>query len=650
MIITRLFSRVRFSDWLHVLWLGALGLGISAFYLTGQMLDTGYPDWVYHAFRAQSFQEHGLVSWDAIWNNGLSYWRGYQFVPAVLTATLASLANISITQAMLFITAAAFTIFHPLLYVCLRLVRHSPGVAAMVAVLSFAYSGFWVTIGFYSVMFATVLAPPLITLWYASVIRPQLRPVFAIAVGLSVYIHPLLAIGLGGLWVITHLLRRRAFSFRLAIQDLAIMYALSFFYWYHLLFADAAFVVPYQLQKDFLYTVAASLKFGFVYYLIVPVTVFAAVFTTYKLSRPAKYLFWYTALLYLLIILNLHTDVLDILNRYQIYRLGFFIGVALLFVFAELLPHIVNRLPQMARYAAFAIALGFGIAQSLIDSSVYGFTPLARVPDPVGTFLSNTPQLEGSVYINDSTVASYYHPNLRYSNGYNDHLLPQLTNARLRDLLSMMGPDYRVRPETIRHIEAYARVLGVQYFLLPQNSPYITPLTDTAGFRRVGSVTAERFNMVTLATPGAASYATVLTADQAATLAALQTPSKQLTSSEYYDRLDDIVVQMAAIKSAPAARPAAVTFLAPDRLSVAVPDGGTRFIKLDQSYSRHWTSGQATVTRTADNMMLLKVKDGVRQVYLRHTWGSTPIIQIGLATGVGLWLVFYRLIIRRKDR
>ena len=649
--MANILRRSLLLDLLNSAWIGLLGFGLSAYYLYGKMIDTGYPDWIYHAFRAQSISQHGLLSWDTIWDNGISYWRGYQLVPGLITALVVRLAHIGATQAMMILTVALFTVFHVVLYVALRYFGRSATISAIVAALSFAFTGYWVLVGFYSILYAVVSVPLLLMLWKAAMDGRPARLNFVIAIGLSIYVHPLLALSFGGLWAITLFLQRKTITPFQALSELVIMAMMSCFYWYGLLFIDAAYTAPYQLAKDFLYTVGAAVKFGFIYVPIAVLLLFAVTFVSQSYSAMTKYLFWYAALLFLLIEMNLNTGLVDWLNRYQIYRAGFFIGVALLVAFAEFLSVVTARLSPLVVRAMFALALGIGISQSLIDSSIYGYTPVDKVSEPVGAYLA-TPKnkLTGSIFINDSMPASYYHPNLHFSNGYNDQLLPQLANDRLRSLLSEVAPDYRVTPSSITLAQAYAKTLGVGSLFLPIHSPYIKPLLTQAGFTMAGEVSGQNFDLAVLIPPWKPTYGVVLPKNRADTLTGKIAYDPQDVNA-YLKRLDDVVQRVAAIKDAPDVVPVDIAFPAPDKLHFTVAAASQpRYIYVSQSYSRGWQSSGGSIAKTADNMMLITVPAGVTAVSLTHTWGQLPLIQLILWGLVALYLIVAYLWGRRRAR
>jgi hypothetical protein len=644
-------SRRLIVDGLNVAWLALAGIAAMSFYFAAGLINTNYPDWMYHAFRAQSIMQHGLLSWDNIWDNGISYWRGYQVLPALITAAIAKLSDVSAPRAMVLLTIGLFAAFHVLVYVCIRATKRAPLVSAIIATLSFAFTGFWVLVGFYSILYAVVLVPPLIVLWYYADTKPLLRVVFATCIGLCTYIHPLLAIGMGLLWLVNAVANKGKITKPQLLIELYVVLAVSFFYWFGLVFVDTAYVAPYQLAKDFLFTVSVASKYGYVYWLITPVVAFTAIFASWVLSTKSKYLFWISALLFIVIMVNRFTPIIDFLNRYQVYRLNFFIAIALLFPFAEVLTKFVGWAPRTVTYALLGLILGLSLTQTLIDGSVYGFSPANSVPDPVTAYLNTHHSAsDGSIYINNSMPSSYDHPSLRFSNGYNDQLLPQLMNDRMRSLLSQTSPNYEVSESQLATIAAYDKVLGIGYLFLPHNSPYVGPLTSNGSFKLSVRLTSNDYDLVVLVPTWQVRNAFTLSPSQKNLIQSSQLPGTYAASDSSYYQLDSAVSELAAIEYSPNTSAVPLVFPAPDKIALTLPSSGSNsLVFINQSYSKAWmTARDIKISKTPEGMMVLTAKQSVSTISLRHTWGPVPVIQ-GILFATVLVLIGFMLAKERSN-
>jgi hypothetical protein len=310
---------------------------------------------------------------------------------------------------------------------------------------------------------------------------------------------------------------------------------------------------------------------------------------------------------------------------------------------------LTSTLKQWTRGVLIAPWWGLAIGQSLSDTSTYAATPVATMPDAVSEFLRTTPRPEvsGSIFIAGSTASSYFNPTLRFTNGYNDQLLPQLVNDRLNQLLAESSPTRTILASGQERINDYVNILGIQYLFLPVNSPYIRPLTES-GFSLVSQLQTEHYNLVVLRVNETPHYASMVSSESAAILTR-RAISARAGDTGYDAQMDEVISRAASIKQSGlrkgAAAPA-VEFLKPDELRVTVESQGhPSVIYLNQSYSKLWTANAgATIKRTSEGFMLVTLPAGHTSVTLKHTWGHAPIMQAAASAGaVGIiaiaWLV-----------
>lgn len=618
----------KYIDILVIVFIGVITSFITAFYLKGEILVTGYPDWMYHAYRALSIQQHGFLSWDSIWNSGIDYWRGYQWVAAATTAALSTIAHVSITHAMLILTVACFAAMHITTYIAARTfgIRRSTSLGIIGLLLCMTH--YWVIVGFYSTMFAAVCVPLMLSLWKLSSTRPALRPLFALCVGLSFFIHPLLALSSFGLWLIGILVGKKT-TIKETVTELIIITLGSFFYWYSLVLISPASPDPYQLSSDFLYIVAGVFQFPIAFYVVGALLLVGAIFRPAGLSRYSQYLFWYTAVIFVLCLLNIHTDVASILNRFQIYRLGFFITPVILILFGEYIQYVWPKGHSKLFTSLALITFAAGCTQALIYTSVYGYVTKNTITDPVTLFFKSHPAPTGTVYINDATTASYNNPNLRFNNGYNNQLLPQHVNLRFSDLLSNTAPNYKVSSREVTNIQNYAKVLGIQYIFLPQTSPYVQPLLAEKNFKLVDTIKKDGYDEVVLAPNWKITNAAIVDCNNTSYLLNPTFP-KNLKSTSYATM--DAQIQNTA-EQLYGKNSTFLTLLYPskDSLSFKAPkSSGKLCIVLNQSYATNWTVTHASMQSTSYGMMFVTVKAGNGQtIQLKHTWGYTIYIELG---------------------
>ena len=67
-----------------------------------------YQDWIYNAFRIRDISQFGISSWDHIWGNGINHWRAFQYVVMLQFFLISKNKGLSITKAMLWLSAVIF--------------------------------------------------------------------------------------------------------------------------------------------------------------------------------------------------------------------------------------------------------------------------------------------------------------------------------------------------------------------------------------------------------------------------------------------------------------------------------------------------------------------------------------------------------------
>ncbi len=99
----------------------AIGWFLIGYYTHFEFLQTGYQDWIYQAFRVQSIERYGITSWEHVWTNGLNHWRAYQYIPSELVYVVVKVFHLSITKAMLWVSAISYIFIRIMLYGVMRI-------------------------------------------------------------------------------------------------------------------------------------------------------------------------------------------------------------------------------------------------------------------------------------------------------------------------------------------------------------------------------------------------------------------------------------------------------------------------------------------------------------------------------------------------
>ncbi|MBI4317933.1 MAG: hypothetical protein HY675_05540 [Chloroflexi bacterium] len=182
--------------------IGATGL-LARDLFAGDFLDTGYPDWTYHAYRIRSLREYGFLSWTNDWGGGFPLWQSYQFVPHVVTLALQGVMGWSTTKAMVFVSGVLFVAFRLAVYGGLRVSGFSILSALIGSMLTLSMADYYSALRDFSLHWGVTLFP-IIFFLIVGTRRARRRLFFAaLVVGLSAYVHPFLFV-VGSMALVCH--------------------------------------------------------------------------------------------------------------------------------------------------------------------------------------------------------------------------------------------------------------------------------------------------------------------------------------------------------------------------------------------------------------------------------------------------------------
>ena len=632
--------------------LGFLGsvsvpLALSAFLLRGSIWNTGYQDWISHAFRSESLQLHGLVSWDHIWNNGISYWSAYQFIPHLLTVGLGSLPHVGVVRAMMILGVAIFVGIRAGIYIGLRMLGCKPFTAFCLSICTLNYLGFWQETEDYSVTFGALLIPVLLTLWWKGFDSYRCRMLFAASIGLAVYVHPLSAVSLGGLWLLTLPWAIKSYGKWQPITEGFLIASMSFFYTYGLIASDIHYSAPYQMTHAFTQLIGGNtVRTGVATFALAALAWFSYFFRSRHVPVQSKLLLWYASALFLTIMLSYETNVLDSANKIQIVRATFFVVIAIPFVVFPIVEHLFGRWRSLVSLAAVSLALSLIVAGSFIDTMAHAPSTTVSLPDPVSQFMNKSGKKpQGRVYIVDSIVSSYNHPELRYVNGYNDQLLPQLTATRLTMLLTVPTPDYRIPDDRISRVDSYVRLLGVQYLFISINSPFVDALTErpSTPYVKVDAEPSLNGDVVVLEAPWDLSNAAMIDSSTALSLTSNGDANRVATSKGSWEALDRAVGKAdAAERFSDRNAVVRVEYPSPDRMIIKIPQASKLpSVYIAESFSKAWRveNGPVKINKTDEGMIEL-ITNGTTEIKLRHSWHNAGTVQAVLIISAGLFMLW----------
>ncbi len=634
-----------------------IGWFLIGYYSKYQFLDVNYQDWMSHAFRIESIQKHGMTSWDSVWDNGINYWRSYQYLPHLFALGVIHLTGLSVPQAMLVSIVIIFLFVRVSTYVFLRQLKVSPLIALFATVSSYAFEQQWVAIKDYTLFMAMGVLPIFVFLWILALKHRRYFYVLAAFSGLTWMVHPILGYSCTGLFFSLYLFSSPKPRLKTIFTSLGVF-----------LLSWSPFVIPYffygykytnpilsfaQFQRDTI--IPDYFGLSLVYMLLLVGSWLITFLVTAKIERWSKLLLLYITL-YMLVILAGQSGLLPpFINQLQPSRGIVVIGLMLPFVFAKSLESVLRKMESKFVFGFIAIVLALLITESIRIATENTALPIPSIADPVQEFFRDHAHT-GSIYIENVSQASYFsNDGFRYVTSYNEHLEPHPLAQRFHKLVRS---DLVYRGVTVQQamlVNAYGRLFGMEYLFLPDFSPLTQYLIDNPdqkadiSFTDAGKVVAQDSTYVVLHSNQPVHYAYLADADAVkknVSFTDLKQPTLQV---ETFQPWDDETIKESAFISSDQVTPVPVNFIGTDTIQLQLLSGVSldhKMILVQQSFDNNWVIKEFPNVKLKPTalrfMAFTPTPDMVdKTLTIKNSWPSWywPVQDLGYAV-LGVTIIF----------
>ena len=467
-------KKINYQDIFFVVFIVALSFFLIGYYLNYEYLITGYQDWIYHAFRVKSISEYGITSWDHKWANGISYWRNYQFIPHLLVLWTVKFFSLSITKAMILWTVALFFYLKLSTYLILRHLKVEPLPSFLAVLISFLASLNWTAMKDFSIFIGLLFFPIFIFLWIKSTnLKIIYLPVAAMA-GFLWNVHPVIGLFCCSLLVFDFLLNKKIKIIQKIFLFMVMMIGgVSFFVDY---FTNSyRFAHPYQLSSNFVVSMLITKNFGLniIYFFLLGFSWLVLFLRPQKIDYWFKILLIFVSILIIAFLTSQRLYNFDFLNFTQYHRTNLLVAIVAPFLFAVS----INRVWLKIRSAFFNLIITALIAIAVVFSTeanlVWSAQPTNNYFSKVASYFSEK-KPQGTIYFDNESELSYFtDQNIRLVGSYNEHLLPGPMSYLFKRILRANVGYLDITSEQLSLIEDYMHVLGVEYLVLPYNSPIV---------------------------------------------------------------------------------------------------------------------------------------------------------------------------------
>jgi len=643
-----------FADLALIALIAVVGWFLTGYYWQIESIRTGYPDWVFHAFRIKTLMNHGFASWDNVWSNGINYWRAYQYVGHVLTLLVASALNLSITRTMILLMGSIFILSRVTLYILMRCLRYPPVLSTLITIVTYTMSQQWVGVKDFSVFFFIGLFPIFIAIWIKAFSNTRWLYLLVALAGAMWSLHPVMgymATGLVGFYYLFSVPRRSVWQF----IGMVLVYLVSsapftvsyFSSGYH-------FTNPIYATSQFARETIAGGYWGLsLYYIIGLALCWILTFVyTGQINRWSKILLLFCTVYLLAVGAVQGGYVLGFINQLQISRGTLLLGFILPFVFVDYFASIMKRNNRLV-LTVEAVVLALLLTRSVTTASEFMGDPVDRISSPVATFFQTHDLPSGSIYIEQLAEASYLAKSgIRFITSYNEHLEPSPLSLRFKKFLKNDVIYTGISASQADLLGAYTDVLGVEYLFLSKTSPIAEYLVGNDALKgQFEELETADFRVIRNTHPIHYAYLVDNSKVEEISLKELKKPNLLADS---YLPWDEEMVRLRQLLGSEAVKPVDLEFKNTNELLIPVSQeakSAKKGLLIFQHYDNFWQTPHENVTIMPTSLRFMYIPDLSRvrgeslNLINSWPWWYWPVQSLGLitvsSTGLGTLAAIY---------
>lgn len=649
-----------------VLWLSvicALSVFLTLFLASGNLLDTGYQDWIVQAFRIKTLDLYGFTPWIHNWSSGISLWQSYQFVPHLLTLYISKIFDFSFTQGMVVTTIAFFVLTRTSIYIMLRLLKFSPIAAFISTIISFSIGQYWMGVSDYSLMFGFAFFPLFLYLWI-QYFQGKLSFIFPFLSGLAFYIHPLLGINIFLLWMIGNLISSKYLFSKKLLSEVGVFLIASSLFWLPILLNQGyTYANPYLSTSDFLLLPLKNYPNLGLNLPLVALLVFS--FINSFVSRVNKWympLFIYCFVILIVSLLGVNSQLPHVFAQFQLTRGLPFAGIAIVFLGATLIKTILSKeyfSLKLITAALTTYAFVLGVESSTFQSPIIAkqHTPTISQLEKV---ISHDQLTEGKIWTSQLGDASYFGDSkLRFTQSYMEHLDSNFLGQRLGQFLTYGNQREVLTKSTVQKINHYLFLTGTKYIVLPNattlSNSYIKESTGRIAKTFIIRDEKNEYVVIEMNWPiiNAAIANNEMIAQKALTIDIdLLNTNSQISAdsaiSSYYSAISALD-EDSVLKT---------TYPKPNQINITVPsEKSTRFIYISESYDPYWVAyinGKSLPIKSyGPNFMLVELESNTDSgtLILLRPWPNYIYLAVFLIISISIAIIVLKTSERfKKER
>lgn len=645
----------------------ALGWFVIGYFTNYEYLLSSYEDWIYHAFRVETLAHDGIASWSHEWGTGMNIWRLYQYGQHHLVLWATALTGVAIPKMLIYFGVGIYIGIRVALYGILRAFGVTPLFALLGVTTSYTFVQEWIAMQDFSIYVAFACVPLYIYLWVKTFDDHRMMYLLTAVTGCLWSLHPLMGFSMSILLGFLVLFSSMKDDLKKLVL-MAVVYLLgatpflSQYLTAGYFFTNPLFKSPIYLSYSVL-PIYGGLSL--VYWVLFGASWVLFIFQSHRISPWVKVLLAYCSFYLVLIVLGRNYLLPEFLVQFQFSRGISAIALILAFCFAVIFYQSMRSIRSSFLLSIVVVLIAINVVQAVdVGSGYYVAPPANKIDNPVAKFFEENEIPTGSVYYDNVSEASYFtKPGVRFVTSYNEHMQPHPYSTRLNILIKNSTVFTGISESHLKSLEDYATVLGIEYYFLPEKSPFVKGLTEkeSSAFSKVAEIQSETLSdsVAVLRSKAPVVYGYIGERDdipEDLLSGRLENPTLYVAT---YQPWDEAISKMATIIRSGVLTPLPLSFHDTDRLTLEMNEEVlSRYdhpvVLIHQSYDQNWrveNEANVTITPSELRLMVLDVpKDTPIEggaLLLKNSWPKWhwPAQSVGVVT-IAFMAVMYG--IRRR--
>jgi hypothetical protein len=566
---------------------------LTSYFINAKFIQTGYPDFFVHAFRAEFLKEFGLLSWNHIWSNGANMFQSYQIIPHILTVFMSFMTGESIPRSMILLLMLLTYLLPVVVYCILRIVRISPFPSFVASLCTLSLSQYWGSFSDYSIVFGFFFFP--IIIFFGFLYQKHIiRWVFPVLVGSTVFVHATLffhSLVLYGVLLFAG--NRKIFSIGTFLEGLLLVIS-SLWLTLPLITHDSyAYISTFLSSKEFLSFFLSRYPYhglglpSFIGILCIPLLFFIH-------ETKTKYSWSFVLIVYSCITLGiLYAGTVitlpSFIGKFQITRAAPYTGIALSFLIA-LITHYLWETKHVVLKGVITLFLFVIMYESIVYASMY-IPDSSLFEDPVQSYRLTHPDiLLSEVRILPPDIGSTSYALMtegKYPVAYMSHMESNYISSRLSALIYYQEYPQIIPDINLLRLDDYLKATGTSYVLFDEFSPFTKSLLLSGVYIDKGTTETRNNKFHMFEVPWKTSQAFVIDPSLDKQIEEFSLHYDITQSEEGQTQLDDYIHTFASVLNDKKTIPLNVVYPTPTKIEISVPfNRPSNTVVLLESYSK----------------------------------------------------------------